>query len=154
MRSMTIGMAARKAEVGVETIRFYEREGLIERPPKPATFGFRTYPDEAIERIRFIRQAQELGFSLREVRELIGLRAAPKADAAEVRARALAKLDDVNRKIARLGRIRRALSALIAACPGRGALSCCSIMEELSLDARAGRSKRPAAKARTRRMPQ
>lgn len=131
MDDMTIGRAARQAGVGVETIRFYERKGLIAQPVKPADTGFRTYPDTTIERIRFIRQAQELGFSLREVGELLGLRADPAADAADVRARASAKLADVNEKMLQLDRIRKALEVLIAACPGRGALDCCSIMEAL-----------------------
>ncbi|MEE8536346.1 MAG: MerR family transcriptional regulator, partial [Kiloniellales bacterium] len=60
---MTIGKAARKADVGVETVRFYERRGLIEQPPKPESSGFREYPVETVRRIRFIRQAQEIGFS-------------------------------------------------------------------------------------------
>lgn len=132
MQSLTISKAAEKAGVGVETIRFYERKGLIEQPPKPAAAGFRTYPEETVEHIRFIRQAQELGFSLREVLELLELRADPKADAADVRSRGLAKLEDVNRKIDQLEHIRGALETLIAACPGQGALRCCSIMEALN----------------------
>ena len=71
MKEMTIGTAARKAGVGVETIRFYERKGLIDRPPKPLDSGFRVYPDEAVRRVRFIRQAQKIGFSLREIDELL-----------------------------------------------------------------------------------
>lgn len=128
MQTLTISKAARKAGVGVETIRFYERKGLIEQPPKPATTGFRSYPEETVERIRFIRQAQELGFSLCEVCELLDLRADPQADAADVRARATAKLADVEDKMRQLQRIRHALETLIAACPGRGTLGCCSIM--------------------------
>ncbi len=62
MHDLTISKAARKAGVGVETIRFYERKGLIEQPPKPRGTGFRVYPDETVQRVRFIRQAQELGF--------------------------------------------------------------------------------------------
>lgn len=131
MDDMTIGRAARKAGVGVETIRFYERRGLIERPPKPVTSGFRSYPDETIERIRFIRQAQALGFSLREIGDLLELRTNPQADAADVRARATAKLEDVKRKIDRLKRIRDALESLVAGCPGRGAMRECSIMDAL-----------------------
>src|SRR3546814_10168557 len=131
MQGLTIGRAARKAGVGVETIRFYERKGLIAQPPKPARAGFRHYPEETVERIRFIRQAQELGFSLREVCELLDLRTDPQADAADVRARATAKLSDVNEKMRQLQRIRDALETLIAACPGRGALGYCSIMEAL-----------------------
>src|SRR3546814_1209070 len=92
MQGVTIGRAARKAGVGVETIRFYERKGLIAQPPKPARAGFRHYPEETVERIRFIRQAQELGFSLREVCELLDLRPDPQADAADVRARATAQI--------------------------------------------------------------
>lgn len=134
MRGMTISKAARRAGVGVETIRFYERKGLIQKPARPGTSGYRTYPEETVERIRFIRQAQELGFSLREVQELLSLRADPRADAADVRARAAAKLDDVNEKIRRLQRIGQALETLVAACPGHGELGCCSIMEALGGD--------------------
>ncbi len=131
MREMTIGKAARKAGVGIETIRFYERRGLIEQPPKPLEGGFRAYPDGTVERIRFIRQAQELGFSLREIDELLSLRADPATDAGDVRKRATAKLDEVDRKLAQLERIRAALEELVTACPGSGALRTCSIMEVL-----------------------
>ena len=122
MTAMTIGRLARKARVGVETIRFYERKGLIEQPRRPRDGGYRVYPEEIAHRIRFIRQAQELGFSLRED---------PESDSAEVRERAAAKLAEVKRKITELERIHAALEDLIAACPGRGALRNCSIMETL-----------------------
>ena len=131
MKTMTIGHAARQAEVGVETIRFYERKGLIDQPLKPLDAGFRVYPAETVQRIRFIRQAQGIGFSLREITELLSLKADPSADCADVRAQATMKLDEVNRKIARLEEIRSALTDLIAACPGRGALRACSIMDAL-----------------------
>ena len=133
-RDMTIGNAAREAGVGVETIRFYERKGLIDQPPKPAFGGFRVYPDETVERIRFIRQAQELGFSLREIDDLMSLRADPAADSGDVRERATAKVKEVKRKIMELERIRAALETLIAACPGGGALRACSIMDALEGD--------------------
>ena len=131
MNELIIGKAATAAGVGVETIRFYERKGLIEQPPKPLDTGFRVYPEETVQRIRFIRQAQEIGFSLREIDELLSLRADPAADCAHVRERAAAKLEEVERKIEQLGRIRSALNELIAACPGRGALRECSIMASL-----------------------
>ena len=131
MNELIIGKAAMRAGVGVETIRFYERKGLIEQPPKPLDTGFRVYPEETVRRIRFIRQAQEIGFSLREIDELLSLRADPAADCANVRERAAAKLEEVERKIEQLGRIRSALNDLIAACPGRGALRECSIMASL-----------------------
>jgi len=131
MQGLTISKAAGMAGVGVETIRFYERKGLIAQPRRPANAGFRSYPQETIERIRFIRQAQELGFSLREVRALLELRANPGTDAVAVRARAQAKLDDVKEKIRQLRRIQDSLETLIAACPGHGALGRCSIMDAL-----------------------
>ena len=131
MNNLTISKAATKAGVGVETVRFYERKGLIEQPPKPLDTGFRVYPEETVQRVRFIRQAQEIGFSLREIEDLLSLRADPSADCSDVRERAAAKLEEVERKMEQLGRIRSALNELIAACPGRGALRVCSIMESL-----------------------
>ncbi len=132
MTEMTISKAARAAGVGIETIRFYERNGLIEQPPKPAFGGFRVYPAETVRRVRFIRQGQDLGFSLREIEELLSLRADPAADCSDVRERATAKREEVDRKIAHLERIRGALEELIAACPGRGALRVCSILGALT----------------------
>ncbi len=129
--AMTIGRAARQAGVGVETIRFYERKGLIEQPLRPFDASFRVYPAETVRRIRFIREAQEIGFSLREIDELLSLRADPSADSADVRERAIAKRDEVERKIAHLREIHGALEELISACPGRGAVRDCSIMEAL-----------------------
>ncbi len=131
MNNLTISKAATKAGVGVETIRFYERKGLIEQPPKPLDTGFRVYPEETVQRVRFIRQAQEIGFSLREIAELLSLRADPSADCSDVREQATMKLEEVNRKITQLEEIRGALEDLIAACPGRGALRACSIMDAL-----------------------
>jgi MerR family mercuric resistance operon transcriptional regulator len=131
MTVLTIGKAAQQAGVGVETVRFYERQGLIEQPPKPDGSGVRRYSDELVARIRFIREAQQLGFSLREIRELTELRADPAADCANVREQAVAKLQDVRRKIERLQEIGTALETLIAVCPGRGGLQACSIMDAL-----------------------
>lgn len=131
---MTISRAAERAGVGVETIRFYERRGLIEQPARPRSGGYRFYDDGVVERIRFIRQAQELGFSLREIEELLSLRADPAADCGDVRTQAVSKREEVDRKIAQLQHIRSALDALIATCPGGGALRACTI-----LDAMAGR---------------
>ncbi len=106
MTQMTIGEAAQRAGVGVETIRFYERRKLITQPPKPAGGGYRTYPEETVDRIRFVRQAQELGFSLREIVDLLSLRADPRADSADVRTRACRKLEEVDRKIGQLKHMR------------------------------------------------
>ena len=132
MSHMTIGKAAKKAGVGIETIRFYERRQLIQRPQTPRGGGYRHYPAATIERIRFVRQAQELGFSLNEIDELPGFRADPKADSAQVRTHALAKLSQVEEKMHQLERIRAALKTLIAACPGQGAVKSCSILGAMS----------------------
>ena len=129
---LTIGKAAREAGVGVETIRFYERQRLVRQPPKLEGSGARRYPADTIEHIRFIKEAQELGFSLREIHELLALRADPAADCSEVREQATTKLADVRRKIQRLQDIGAALERLIAACPGQGALQECSIMDALT----------------------
>lgn len=128
--TLTIGTAAQVAGVNVETIRFYERRGLIAQPLKPNE-GYREYSPETVSRIRFIRRAQEIGFSLREIEELISLRADPHADCGDVREKARAKLDIVDQKIAELKRVRAALNEVISACPGRGALRACSILEAL-----------------------
>ena len=131
MRTMTISKAAKQAGTGIETVRFYERRGLITQPPKPVAGGFRDYPPETVSRLRFIREAQDLGFSLDEIAELLSLRADPKANCAQVQRRAEAKLAEVRRKIERLQDIGTALDRLIAACPGKGALGACSIIESL-----------------------
>lgn len=127
MTDLTIGKVAERAGVGVETVRFYERKGLLDRPLRPDR-GFRVYPDETVDRIRFIRRAQELGFTLADAAELLELRADPASDCAAVQARAAAKLEDVRAKIAQLGRLAQALERVVEACPGQGHLDCCSIM--------------------------
>jgi DNA-binding transcriptional MerR regulator/copper chaperone CopZ len=131
MENMTIGTVARQAGVGVETIRFYERRGLVRQPAKPSGTGQRRYAPETVQRIRFIRQAQHLGFVLREIHELLSLQANPAADCSDVRGRALAKIEEVNRRVAQLAEIRSALVRLLAACPGSGALGACSILEAM-----------------------
>jgi len=132
MSQLTIGKAAAHTGVGVETIRFYERIGLIEQPPTPPGSGFRRYPPATIQRVRFIRQAQEIGFSLREISELLALRADPSADHGQVRTQAGLKLEEVNRKFQQRQSMQGAREVLMAACPGRGALRTCSIMDALT----------------------
>jgi MerR family transcriptional regulator, copper efflux regulator len=132
VKGLTISKAAREAGVGVETVRFYERQGLIQQPPKPLGPGVRTYSPDMVARIRFIREAQQIGFSLREIGELLTLGADPSADCSDVREQATAKLGEVRQKIERLQEIGTALETLIAACPGRGGLQACSIMDALT----------------------
>ena len=128
---MRIGKLAEKAGVGVETVRFYERRGLIDQPLKPQSYGFRSYPKELVQRIRFIRHAQTLGFTLTEIEELLALRTDPAPDCSDVRDRATAKRAEVAEKIAALKEIQGALDRLIRACPGKGATQACSILQEL-----------------------
>ncbi len=144
MTRMTIGWVAERAGVGVETVRFYERQGLIDRPPRPLR-GFREYDERTVERIRFIKQAQEMGFSLREAAELLSLRADPAADCGEVHARAQAKLADVERRIAQLERLREALHTVLRRCPKSGPVASCSI-----LGAMRGSEGRPGSSSPTR----
>jgi len=145
MQTLTIGKAAREAGVNIETIRFYERRGLVERPPKGN--GYRVYSPEEVARIRFIKEAQQIGFSLSEIGDLLSLRADPAADCSEVRRQAVAKLDQVNQKIEQLRAVGVALETLIAACPGRGALQACSILDALTLRS----TKPPGAEKRSQR---
>lgn len=129
---MRIGTLARRAGVGVETVRYYEREGLIDQPPKPANGGYRNYQPEIAHRIRSIRLAQSLGFSLKEIEELFSLKTDPATDCAAFRARAQAKLAEVNRKLVHLTGIQSALQNLIRACPGaRAAARGCPILDAL-----------------------
>jgi DNA-binding transcriptional MerR regulator len=116
--------------VGVETVRFYERQGLVPRPPRPRA-GYRSYPEEAVRQIRFIRNAQGLGFTLQEIAELLALRVTKGTSCAAVRSRATAKLGDVRRRLADLDGIRAALEKLVSTCPGRGALMSCTIINAL-----------------------
>ncbi|RME64388.1 MAG: MerR family transcriptional regulator [Alphaproteobacteria bacterium] len=130
----TISQAAREAGVGVETVRFYERKGLIAQPRKPQGGGYRIYSRAVVERIRFVRKAQQLGFSLREIDTLLALRADPNAACEDVRRQAAAKLEQVEEKMAELGKIRSALKALISNCPRKGpAAGRCTILEVLGV---------------------
>ncbi len=130
MDNLKTGELAKRAEVNVETLRFYERNGLLPKPPQRAS-GYREYPPASVGLIRFIKRAQELGFSLAEVRELLALRVRPGVTCAEVRDTAERKISEVRQKIADLQAIERALEKLTASCTGRGPLSECFILENL-----------------------
>ena len=130
MKPLTIGQVARRASVGVETIRFYEKRGLLDRPPRKES-GYRLYQEDAILRLRFIRRAKELGFSLKEIGELLSLRLNPSKNCGHVKKQTEAKLDDVEARIKSLQRIKRVLTRLSAACDGKGRISECPILEAL-----------------------
>jgi MerR family mercuric resistance operon transcriptional regulator len=130
MKPLTIGQVARHAGVGIETVRFYERQGLLEEPARKQS-GYREYGEDVVARLRFIRRAKELGFSLKEIKELLALRVDPTTTCAEVRSKAAAKIADVEQKIEALQRIRTALVKLTAVCRGRGPTSECPILDAL-----------------------
>ena len=128
---MTIGQLAARAGVGVETVRFYERRGLLPRPPRPIA-GFREYPSDALARIAFIKRAKELGFSLKEIAELLSLRVHPRANCSTVKRRAEVKIADVQSKIGDLRKLKRTLDKLVAACERRSSTEECPILEVLA----------------------
>jgi MerR family transcriptional regulator, copper efflux regulator len=128
MESMGIGVLAKRASVGIDTVRYYERAGLL-APQTRLPSGYRRYSELELARLRFIRRAQALGFTLKEVRELLSLSA--QRDVARVKRSAQAKLTDVGRRIAELEKVRAALSKLIAACPGHGRAADCPILKAL-----------------------
>ena len=124
----TIGVLAHEAGVGIQAIRFYEREGLIDAPPRTRS-GYRIYNDDVVSRLRFIRRAQELGFTLKEIRELIALEDAGQADCNEVYATATAKVAAVQAKIDDLTRMKEELAALVQSCSGEGTARQCAIIQ-------------------------
>ena len=130
METLTIGQVAKEAHVGLETIRFYEREGLIESPPRRSS-GYRAYPPETVTRVRFIRTAKDLGFSLKEIGELLSLRVDPIGSCAEIRTVAEGKIKDIDERVRSLQRMRRTLRKLVAACDAREPTSECPILESL-----------------------
>ena len=130
MKPLTIGQVAERSGVGVETVRFYEREGLIPKPDRSSS-GYRQFDDEAIARLHFIKRAKELGFTLNEIKELLSLRLDATTSCADVRSRAEAKIADIDEKIRTLRRMKTALKKLTSECSGDGAASECSILDAL-----------------------
>jgi MerR family mercuric resistance operon transcriptional regulator len=130
MSVLRIGQVAQQAGVGVETIRFYERKGLLEQPLRPSS-GYRQYPEVAVSRVRFIRRAKDLGFALREIQELLELQIDRRTTASEVKLRAETKIADIERKIADLEQMKQALASLTACCSGTGSIGDCPILEAL-----------------------
>lgn len=130
MDGLTIGKVARGAGLAIDTVRYYEREGLLQRPARTPA-GYRQYSADVVAQLRFIRQAKDLGFSLSEIKELLALRVTPGKSCADVRAHAEYKITDVDRRIASLKRMRGALVKLASACSGKGPVSQCPILEAL-----------------------
>jgi DNA-binding transcriptional MerR regulator len=128
---MKIGELAQRADVGIDTVRYYERQGLLPAPHRLAS-GYRSYDLGDIARLRFVRRAKALGFTLSEIRELLALSGRREDDMGGLKAAAIEKLADVEHKLEELQRIRDGLQALVASCPGHGALERCPILAALA----------------------
>lgn len=130
MTKLTIGKVAKACGVKIDTLRYYENIGLLEAKQR-TTSGYRVYHPESIRRVKFIKNAQGLGFSLKEIRSLLDLRASDTASAADVLHATENKIIEFNHKIKELDRIRRVLEELAAECPGNVPLQKCPILDHL-----------------------
>lgn len=133
MTMLTIGQVAEHTGMTVETLRFYEKQGLIDTPQRSES-GYRQYPTETLKRLRFIQRAKQVGFTLKDIAELLDLRREPGASCSDIKIRATKKIEDVDRKIDDLTRIRDALARMVIKCKGSGSLNVCPILEELEMD--------------------
>jgi Hg(II)-responsive transcriptional regulator len=130
MDRLTIGQLARQGSVHVETIRYYERRGLISKPPRSVS-NYRMYSPEDLHRVKFIKHAQGLGFSLKEIKQLLSLRATTRAKCADVQKYTTFKIEDIQQKIHSLTRMRRSLEKLLRECSGDLPATECPILESL-----------------------
>jgi Hg(II)-responsive transcriptional regulator len=128
--TLTIGQVAAAAAVNIQTIRYYERRGLFIKPRRTAS-GYRQYAEDAVTRLRFIKHAQELGFSLKEIQELLALRVRHGAACDPVKRKTRQKIEPVERKIRDLERLKETLEQLAAACAARRPTDECPILEAL-----------------------
>lgn len=129
--AMTIGQVAEAADVNIQTIRYYERRGVFPKPRRTPS-GYRQYAEDAVSRIRFIKHAQELGFSLKEIQELLGLRVQHGAACDAVERKTRNKIEVVEQKIRDLQRMRHALGQLADACTARRPTDECPILDALA----------------------
>ena len=133
MKPLRIGRVAKRTGVTVETVRFYEREGLLEQPLRRPS-GYREYPEEVVRQIRFIKRAQQLGFTLKGIAELFALKHDPSRSACEVKQGAERLIEEITDRISTLDRMRDSLSELTRACSGDGTTRECSILDALDRD--------------------
>ncbi len=128
---LSSGKLAQQSGAAIDTIRYYERAGLLPEPQRLVS-GYRVYAPDMVARLRFIRRAKHLGFTLDEIAELLALSADRERGVRGVKDKARAKLSDVERKLAELRRVQSGLKKLIAACPGHGEPGQCPILLSLS----------------------
>jgi DNA-binding transcriptional MerR regulator len=132
MSQVTAGEAARRAQVNVQTLRYYERRGLLHTPARTG-FNYRLYTDDAVSRVRFIKRAQRLGFELEEIRDLLALRETKSANG-EVRARAEARVRQIDGSVRDLLAMRDALMEMIGHCAGWARAGRCPILRALDAE--------------------
>lgn len=130
-KPFTIGIVARRSGVGIETVRFYERKGLIDQPPRQSR-KYREYPEDVVAQLQFIRRAKELGFTLSEIKELLLLHRDPATPAADVRHRVEAKVVAIDAKMRSLSRMKDALERMISSCRCHNGAAGCPLLEALS----------------------
>jgi len=130
MIRMTIGQVARKTGVSVETIRYYEKEGLLTEPERSPS-GYRQYPAESIKRVLFIQRAKEVGFTLKEINDLLSLQSRPEACCGDILDRATMKVEQIDAKIHELQRMKHALQELTIECVSDNGLDDCPILDAL-----------------------
>lgn len=135
--NITIGRVAKLARVNIQTVRYYERRGILS-PDGRLESGYRLYSREAIQKIRFIKNAQCLGFTLDEIMGLLRLRVGHRGRRVDVRRKAKLKLRQVDEKIATLRSLRRVLEGLIQTCQRRGSTGACPILGSLEREATGG----------------
>lgn len=128
--TLKTGEVAARAGVNIQTLRYYERRGLLKEPQRRPS-GYREYPLHAVQLIRFIKRAQDLGFTLSEIEDLLLLRSDQESACSEVRAAAEAKIEDIEQKIRHLRAMKRALDVLVASCATEGSARHCPILEAL-----------------------
>ena len=133
MDRFTIGEVAQLTHVRIETLRYYERIGLVAPPPRNGA-NYRLYPQETVRRIQCIQRAQALGFSLKEIIELLALRATPETPCADIRTRAFDKITAIDEKIEALNAMKYALAKLVDACSGQGEITDCPILASLDTE--------------------
>lgn len=130
METLTVGKLAKAAGINIETIRYYERRGLIAEPERSLS-GYRHYPDSVLTRMRFIRHAKDMGFTLQEIKELLDLCVDPNSPCIEVKKRAESKIAEIEEKIEHLKNMKKSLSNIASQCSGGSAISDCTIVKTL-----------------------
>lgn len=128
---MKIGELAKKTELGIETIRFYEKEGLIENTPRNPQSNYREYNESIILRLKFIKNAKDLGFSLSEIKELLRLKSTPGGKCQSIKKRAQQKLDSIENKITQLNQMKETLENLVSNCDENLPTSDCPILDAM-----------------------